>query len=163
MSLLEMVQWMQHTSFSADLRETLWFPAIETVHVIGIAFVLGTAGILDLRLIGAILKKLPVSAVHEQLLPLTWVGFAAMFSSGIFLVLSEPLKCYNSGYAWTKLVLLILAGLNALAFERGIYTRIAEWDNSSETPFRAKLAGYFSLVLWVGIVAAGRAIAYVTL
>jgi hypothetical protein len=145
------------------LRETLWFPVIETVHVIGIAFVLGTAGILDLRLIGVVLKKQPVSAVHEQLLPLTWGGFLAMFSSGILLVWSEPVKCYKSIYAPIKLTLLILAGLNALAFERGIYTRIAEWDTSLVTPVRAKMAGYFSLALWVGIVAAGRAIAYVTI
>ncbi len=118
-------------------------------------------GILDLRLIGVVLKKLPVSAVHEQLLPLTWAGFTAMFSSGIFLVWSEPLKCYKSVYAPIKLVLLILAGLNAMAFERGIYRKIADWDNASVTPVRAKMAGYFSLALWVGIVAAGRAIAYV--
>jgi len=86
-----------------------------------------------------------------------------MVVSGVFLVWSEPVKCYRSIWAPIKLGLLILAGLNALAFEMGIYRKIVEWDDNVKPPLKARLAGYFSLALWVGIVAAGRAIAYVTI
>jgi hypothetical protein len=57
-------------------------------------------------------------------------------------------------------VLLALAGLNALIFHRTIYRDAAAWDPASVAPFRARLAGLLSLVFWIAIIAAGRAIAY---
>jgi hypothetical protein len=57
-------------------------------------------------------------------------------------------------------VLLSLAGLNALIFHLTIYRRSAEWDGMPVAPMRARLAGLASLVLWIGIIAAGRSIAY---
>ena len=59
-----------------------------------------------------------------------------------------------------KMVLLALAGLNALIFHLTIYRDVANWDPGSEPPARARLAGLLSLVFWIGVIAAGRAIAY---
>jgi hypothetical protein len=57
--------------------------------------------------------------------------------------------------------LLLLAALNALIFHWGVYRNVLQWDDAAVTPFRAKLAAALSLTLWVGIIAAGRAIGYV--
>jgi hypothetical protein len=56
-----------------------------------------------------------------------------------------------------KLILLALAGLNALTFHLTVYRQAVEWD---VIPRRARLAGMVSLLLWIGIIAAGRSIAY---
>jgi hypothetical protein len=56
--------------------------------------------------------------------------------------------------------MLVLAGLNVLIFNATIGRRTAEWDLAVKTPAAAKIAAVISLVLWVAIVAAGRAIAY---
>ena len=73
MSVLSWAQWLQATPTRAAIRESLWFPIIETVHVLGIAFVLGTVGILDLRLLGFGMRRQPVSQVAEQLIAIDLV------------------------------------------------------------------------------------------
>ena len=70
------------------------------------------------------------------------------------------MKTYHSFWAPIKLGLLILAGLNAWIFQIGVYKNVDKWDNAAVPPLGAKLAGALSLVLWVGIVMAGRLIAY---
>jgi hypothetical protein len=160
MSLLGLAQQLQAWPSSTAIRETLWYPIIESVHVLGIVFVLGTAGVLDLRLLGRVMQRQPVSQVAQQLLPWTFGGFAIMMLSGLVLVYTEPVKTYHSLWAPIKLGLLILAGLNAWIFQIGVYRSVDQWDNAAVTPLGAKLAGAVSLVLWVGIVMAGRLIAY---
>ena len=58
------------------------------------------------------------------------------------------------------MIFLVLAGLNVLIFNATIGRKVAEWDMASKTPSAAKIAAVVSIVLWVAIVAAGRAIAY---
>lgn len=160
MSLLSLAQQIQAWPSSTAIRETLWYPIIESVHVLGIVFVLGTAGVLDLRLLGRVMGRQPVSQVAQQLLPWTFGGFAIMMLSGLVLVYTEPVKTYHSFWAPIKLGLLILAGLNAWIFQIGVYRSVEQWDRVAVPPLGAKLAGALSLVLWVGIVMAGRLIAY---
>jgi hypothetical protein len=160
MSLLSLAEQLQALPSSTAIRETLWYPIIESVHVLGIAFVLGTAGVLDLRLLGRVIRRQPVSQVAQQLLPWTFGGFAIMMLSGLILVYTEPVKTYHSLWAPIKLGLLILAGLNAWIFQVGVYKNVDQWDTAAVPPLGAKLAGALSLVLWVGIVMAGRLIAY---
>ena len=67
---------------------------------------------------------------------------------------------YHSPAFRIKLILLALAGLNALIFHRTIYRDVANWDPAAVAPSRARLAGMLSLIFWIAIIAAGRAIAY---
>ena len=73
---------------------------------------------------------------------------------------NEAVKLYASPAFRIKLVLLSLAGLNALIFHRTIYRQAANWDTAPVAPPGARLAGLLSLILWICIIAAGRAIAY---
>jgi hypothetical protein len=59
------------------------------------------------------------------------------------------------------MIMLVLAGLNVLIFNATIGRKVAEWDLNPTTPGAAKAAAVVSIVLWVLIIAAGRAIAYV--
>jgi hypothetical protein len=58
------------------------------------------------------------------------------------------------------MIFLVLAGLNVLIFNATIGRKVAEWDMAPKTPRAAKIAAVISIVLWVAIVAVGRAIAY---
>jgi hypothetical protein len=158
--LLRLCQWLNDTSIGTAIRESIFvFPIIETVHVLGIALLVGTVAILDLRLVGLLLKNEPVSRIAAQILPLTWAGFVVMFASGFLLFWAEAAKSYSNPAFRLKLVLLALVGLNPLLFHCTIYKSVAHW-NESVTPFRAKLAAILSLSLWSAIIVAGRAIAY---
>jgi hypothetical protein len=154
-------EWLGNTPGSIALHEGLWaYPLIESVHVLALCLFLGTAIMLDLRLLGATLRSVRVSEVAQRLLPWTFVGFVLMVASGVLLVYGIPVRTYHSLFFRAKVVMLILAGLNAWVFHNTIYRRVAEWDLDPVPPKRAKAAAIFSLVLWAWIIIAGRMIAY---
>ncbi len=160
MSLLQICQWLNDTALATAIRESdLMFPIIETVHVLAIALLAGTVAIVDLRLLGLVLKREKVSRIAGQVLPLTWVGFAAMFISGALLFLAEASKSYANPAFRLKILLLLLAGLNPLVFHSTVYKKVGQWDEARPTPPRARLAAALSLTLWSAIIVAGRAIA----
>lgn len=161
MSLLQICQWINDTGVATALRESdLVFPIVETVHVLAIALLAGTVAIVDLRLLGLVLKRQRVSQVAGQVLPLTWAGFAAMFVSGVLLFMAEAAKSYANPAFRVKMLLLLIAGLNPLVFHSTIFRSVAAWDEAPTTPRRARAAAVLSLTLWSGIIVAGRAIAY---
>jgi hypothetical protein len=152
---------LNDTQLATAIRESeIVFPLIETVHVLAIALLAGTVAIVDLRLLGLILKRERVSQVAGQILPLTWVGFVAMIASGVLLFLAEASKSYYNPAFRFKMLLLIVAGVNPLIFHRTIYRNVSLWDEAAVAPARARLTAYLSLTLWSGIIVAGRAIAY---
>lgn len=161
MDLLSFCQWLDSTRLNAAMRMSLWFfPTFDTIHTLGIVLVAGTIMLVDLRLLGLALRSHPVAAVVERVVPWTLWGFALMFVTGASLFSSEAVKLYHSPAFRIKLVLLALAGLNALIFHRTIYRDVANWDHGSVAPLRARLAGLLSLAFWIAIIVAGRAIAY---
>ncbi len=128
--------------------------------MLGITLLVGTIAILDLRLLGFILKKERVSQVARQILPLTWSGFAIMALSGALLFWADAAKNYLNSAFRVKVLLLILVGLNPLLFHLSIYRRVERWDLAPVTPIQARITAFLSLTLWGGIIIAGRAIAY---
>jgi hypothetical protein len=161
MSLLSVCEWLQETSFSTGIRESVWvFPILESTHLLSLAISVGTIMFVDLRLVGASMKRVPVSDVIDQLQPWTLGGFALTFVTGILLMLSEPLRCYHSAFFNIKLVLLALLGINALVFHRTVYRSVAKWNEATRMPFRARMAGWVSLTFWLAVIALGRGIAY---
>jgi hypothetical protein len=143
------------------MRQSLWiFNVTETTHTLGIILVAGTIMLVDLRLLGVGLRRERVSEVVARIVPWTLSGFCLMFLTGAWLFAGEASKLYHSPAFRIKLVLLSLAGLNALIFHLTVYRRAAEWDGVPVLPIGARMAGLLSLFLWTGIIAAGRAIAY---
>jgi hypothetical protein len=160
-NLLSICQWLEKTPAAAAMRNSLWaFDITETTHTLGIVLVAGTIMLVDLRLLGMGLRREPVSHVISRIVPWTLSGFVLMFLTGAWLFSAEASKLYHSPAFRIKMVLLSLAGLNALIFHLTVYRRAPEWDDMPVAPVRARLAGLFSLVLWIGIIAAGRSIAY---
>src|SRR6202790_5790921 len=97
MSLLQTAQWLQETSLSVSIRESiLAFPLLEGGHLLGISVSAGTIAISDLRMMGLIFKKESASDVFHQLIPWITAGFVMMMITGTLLLISEPIKCYNS-------------------------------------------------------------------
>jgi len=161
MSLLGFCQWLEKTPWSVALHESLWvYPIVESVHVLTLCLFLGTAVMLDLRLLGVTMRRIPVSEVMGQLLPWTTAGFALMVLSGGLLFYAIPVRTYLNVFFRIKIVMLILAGLNAWVFHSTVYRRVADWDLDAAAPKGARVTAALSLALWAGIVIAGRMIAY---
>jgi hypothetical protein len=156
-----MAQAIEASRIGTGIRESMWaFPILNLVHLLGLMVAAGTVIYWDLRLLGLGLKRSPVSDLGSQLLPWTWGGFGVMLISGLLLAWCEAGRLYNNFFFRTKAVLLLLAGLNVLIFHLTVYRSVPAWDSSPITPVRARIAGGLSLLLWLGLIAAGRAIGY---
>lgn len=161
MSILTFCHWLERTPGAVAIRESMWmFGVLISIHVLSLGVFFGTVTMLDLRLLGQGMRTTPVSDLVNRLLPWTRVSFALMALSGGLLVWSEAVKCYTSNSFRIKIVLILLAGVNILVFHRQTYRTVTAWDHTVHLPARARLAGFLSLLLWTGVLAAGRAVGY---
>jgi hypothetical protein len=159
--LLALCKWLEQTWVGRDVRESLWlFPAIETVHLLGMAALLAIVTVLDLRLLGWIMPNQRVSELMRRLLPWAWAAFAFQVVTGVVLFSSEAVKVYDNPAFQVKIVLILLAGAHALIFHLTVRRNVATWDDTPVPPLGAKIAGCISLLLWIGIVASGRFIGF---
>jgi uncharacterized protein YacL len=162
MSPLAFFEWLADTSWSVDLHESQYaYSIIESVHVWAMSVFFGSVVMFDLRLLGWIMRKAPVSEVVDRLVPWTIGAFVVMVISGTLLFYAIPLRSYQNIFFRAKMILLLLAGLNVWVFHSRVYPKVvAEWDGEGVPPRAARRAGAFSLVLWISIVVSGRMIAY---
>ncbi len=159
-TLFELCQWLNDLPWSTALSESdNAFPLIETAHVLAVALFAGTVVTVDLRVTGWVLRSVPVSRVAGALLPWTWVGFALMVVTGLPLFASEAVHLYANPAFRLKMVLLGLAGLNALLFHGTIYRRVGDWERQGVAPWPARAFAATSILLWTGVIVSGRMIA----
>ena len=160
-TLMPWIQWLQDLPWTPALRDSAWgYPAVETSHVVSIAMFAGFVVMMDLRLVGLAFRDTPFSYVQSRLFPWQMVGMALSSITGLALLVIDPLRFYNNVFFWAKVAMLLIAGVNAVAFHLTTYQSVAVWDRDSRTPFPARVAGMASLALWAGIIVSGRLIAY---
>jgi hypothetical protein len=154
-------QSIQDTGLLTAMRESAWvYPFVLSTHLTCIAVFGGLILLTDLRLLGVALRGASVSDVVQGLRPWKWLGFIIMVTCGLLLGGAKAETYCNNPYFQTKITLLTLAGVHALFFRRSVYRNTAELDRLKVMPGTAKLAGALSIVIWVGILSAGRWIAY---
>ena len=153
--------WLGDTPWSVALLESLYvWPLVESTHVLALGLFVSTTVMMDLRLVGLGFRSVPVRAFTGRLLPWTHLGFAIMTATGLLLFYSQPLRYYHNVFFRVKVVVLILAGINAFIFHRGAHRRAAEWGDDALPPRGARVAGTVSLAAWTFVVVTGRLIAY---
>jgi hypothetical protein len=163
MSLLAFFEWLAETPWSVDLHESRYaYPIIESVHVWTMAVFFGLAVMFDLRLMGWTFRKVPIPEFNRRVLPWTVAAFVIMVISGTLLFFAIPLRSYQNIFFRLKMVLLVLAGLNAWFFHARVYPRVIAGPDDGVTKGAkgARIAGAVSLALWIGVVFSGRMIAY---
>ena len=149
------------TSWSAQLQasERLWM-VLEGTHVITIMLFAGTILFVDLRLLGIVLRKVPVSQVADNVLPLTVGGFAVMAVTGVLLFFAQPLEYFHSLIFRFKILFLVVAAINIFWFHYKVQRSRAEWDARAVPPFSARVSATMSIALWILVIATGRYAAY---
>jgi hypothetical protein len=135
------------------------FPTVESFHIMGLVLVIGSIMWLDFRLLGFSSTK-SVTKVSQDVMPFAWVGAIVSMSTGVILWTSEAAHLYINPAFQLKMLMILLIGVNATFFELVTRRNVKEWDINTGTPFAAKLAGLLSICLWMGVVVAGRWIAY---
>jgi len=152
--------WLEKSAWAAAIRQSNWlYQWLEIGHIAGIALLVGAAFLFDLRLLGNS-RFLPISGLARYLLPWSRRGLILIVPTGILLFITNAGALGQDPTFGLKMLLLVLAGLNATVFHVLTYPKVSHWDVNQSTPLKAKLAAVFSLVLWTAIIACGRLLAY---
>jgi hypothetical protein len=160
-SLLRFCEWLAATPGSIALHESRYlYLIVLSVHVLTLCIFVGTAAMIDLRLLGLTMPTVRVSEVVTRLLPWTAAGFLVMIVSGALLFYAAPLLRYQNIFFRAKMVTLVLAGVNVWVFHNTVYRRVAEWDLDPVPPRPARIVGGLALVLWAVLITLGRLIPY---
>ena len=133
---------------------------LEGTHVLSLMLFAGTIFVVDLRLLGVIFKKTPVSVISDRILPLTVFGMVIMVATGAALVFAKPLLYYHNIWFRLKLIFLAVAFINIIVFHFRVQRNIAAWDSAPKPPASARVSAAVSLGCWILVIAFGRFIAY---
>jgi hypothetical protein len=169
--LIDFCSWLQQSPFSQILQNVEWIvPAVQTVHILCIGAVISAALALALRQFGLLAADQPLTRVAAQFLRVIWLALPILLVTGALLIAAEPRRSLASPAFQLKMALLVcVAGLLLLYQSR--IGRLARSSTGAATgaagaaaiaaTFRAgKAITVGALLLWVGIIFAGRWIAY---
>lgn len=160
MYLSEVFTWLESSAVAVYIRRSdFLFPALETVHILGFVVLAGSALMFDLRLLG-FSKKTSVRAFAAHLLPWARRSLLLVIPSGFLLFVTEAVALSNSPIFGIKLILILLALLNAGFFHAFVFPTVHEWDALKHTPPLGRVAAILSIALWGSVIACGRFIAY---
>lgn len=159
---LELIlRWLQDCTLGDAVRSTpFMYPTLESLHILGIAVLVGPAFAFDLRLLGVGRRLVSVTKAARYLLPVSHLGLAIAVVTGILMFSAQAVGVAGSGAAPWKLGLLLLAGLNVLVFHRGVYHRVDALADADATPVAARISAIVSMSTWTGVIFAGRFLAY---
>lgn len=155
--------WLVDTLSSATTVATFmnskWgWPAMESLHFIGLTLLFGSIAAWDLRLIG-IARRVPLVEFH-RLIPFAVLGFAMNAATGSTFLMTEPNQyIYNPAFH-LKLLFLALAGLNVLVFYLMVFRRVQALGPGAATPPLARLNGALSLIFWLSVIVCGRMLTF---
>src|ERR1700730_17715804 len=125
MSFLAFFERLADSPWSVGLHESeIAYSLIESFHVWSLCLFFGMTIMFDLRLLGWIMRDVPVSEVIRRLQPWTIAGFILMVISGTLLFYAIPLRSYQNLFFRGKMILLLLAGLNAWFFHARGYPKV---------------------------------------
>jgi hypothetical protein len=139
-------------NFLAALKSSVWaYPALEVMHICGIALLLGNLVLLEMRVFGHG-AKLDVKALASLSLGIAATGFLLAAASGLLMFSSQAAELLTNRAFTLKMVLLMLAGCNAAWFHgRGSLEKIDAV---------ARIQMVVSSIIWLAVVVCGRWIAY---
>jgi len=159
---MDFLAWLESTALATVVAENLWaYPLLETLHAVGMVMLVGSLGLINLRVLGY-KPALPIAGM-QTLLRLAWIGFTLNAISGVALFTSDAVHFFSSYTFRIKLVLIALGGLDAAFVTRKIFPdsraeSSGEFAVEADAPTKALAAA--SLAFWIGAVIAGRLIAY---
>jgi hypothetical protein len=137
-------------------KHAQWFFAIdETIHIMALGMLIGTLLIVDLRLLGLGMRRQTVAQLARDLAPWTVLGVALMIATGVPMFMSEAVKLSRSSPFFYKMIFLSCAVTLHFTLHRKAIA-----SSTSQGSGLGKLAASLSLMCWLGVALAGRAIAF---
>jgi hypothetical protein len=156
---MDILVWLENTFIANAIRTIPWlYPTFETGHYIGLSLLVGGIMLIDLRVLG-FARALPLKSMIG-LLPFVWVGFLINVFTGSMLFIYGATNFGPNRAFQLKMAFLVVAGLNALAFDIAVRRSGGDWVVADRPPSLVKGFATLSLIFWVCVVTTGRWMAY---
>lgn len=158
--MAEWFQWLEQTPASTAIAESIWlFPLLEGSHILALPLSVGMIVFFDLHLLGLTLAGSRAATVMTEMLRWAKGGFAVMFVTGALLLMCHAGRAYANPFFRAKVIFLLVLGINALVYQVVFFPKMAQWG-AGRAPAGAKVCAVVSLVVWIGVIVAGRTMAY---
>ena len=149
---------LQESGFGFAIRDSTWFyPTANLTHILGLALLIGSILILDLRILG-VGRWVSVDALARLTTPFSILGICLMLMSGSVLFSADAAALSTNPTFQLKMATLAVALLNAVLFRVFWQRRIVGWADDAPAP--AKLQAGLSGIAWLLVASCGRLIAY---
>jgi hypothetical protein len=153
--------WLAATSLSHTIQTTGWvIPTLQTIHILSVAIVFSSAVLVDLRLWRLLNRDVPLPEVTRRFLPVIWPVLVVLLITGGLLIIGEPHRSLLNSTFYIKMGLLAFAILLTAWLQWSVSSSPNFWDKDRGRHMAGQLAASVSMVVWCGILFAGRWIAY---
>ena len=135
-------------------------PIAQSFHIAGIAVMMGTIVMIDLRILGLAVLSQNISEMIHRLMPWVLGALLVNATSGLLFVVARPYRYFYNPVVAIKFSLLVPAVILALFVHGRALSESGYWERSRGRRLASRGIACVSLVLWIGVVLAGRWIAY---
>jgi hypothetical protein len=154
-----MFEWLENTTAALWVGESLWgYPIMLGLHAVGLAIVVGTFLMRDLRLIGCF-EGIQYESL-DGLRKLGWSGFAVNAISGCFLFSSQATTFATSTPFLLKIAMIFIAAVLAAVIQNRMRDEATSWDGTGAVTGSVRVLAVASIAMWMGAIIAGRLTAY---
>ena len=159
--LNEFCNWLAATPLSHTIQTAGWIiPALQTVHILSVAVVFSSAILVDLRIWQLLERDVPLGEITRRFLPTIWPILFILLSTGSLLIIGEPRRSLLNSTFYLKMTLLAVAIVLTVALQRSTSSSPNFWERNRSRRIAGRLAASVSILVWCGILFAGRWIAY---
>lgn len=153
--------WLQNTPLAIAIADSpIAFPWIESFHVMAAAIVVGLLIYVDLRLLGRHATGRQVTKMSAASLPWIWGAFCISVVTGVLMFSQTAVKYSTNKLFLTKMILLVVAGINMGVFHFSTWKSVDKWDLQLPPPSSVRFAGAASLMLWLAVIVVARWIGF---
>jgi hypothetical protein len=152
--------WLRATPLSLAIASHDWvIPAVQSLHIITIAALIGSVMVINLRLLGLIETGQTVRALMDHYLPVVAISILVLALTGAVLIIGEPTRALFRITFWLKMALILVAAILTWGLARLSRTAWGLSGGAGAT-WALKSGAVVALFLWAAIIFAGRWIGY---
>lgn len=156
----DLIALLSASSLNSFITSTIWvWPVMEMIHFLGLCLLFGSLLLIDLRLLGFAPSVSPLSV--ERFLMFSVLGFAMNLVTGVLFLIGDPGRYLVNIAFQLKMLLILLAGLNALMYPLAIKPKLLAGMNSADLSTGLRCVAALSLLFWTCVIILGRMIPYV--
>ena len=160
-AMRDVSKWLAATPLSHAIQTAGWIiPTLQTIHILAVAVLFSSAVIVDLRLLRLLQRDVPLPEVARRFLPVIWPVLLLLLVTGSLLIIGEPRRSLLNTTFYFKMASLAAAVVVTIGLQWSIASMPEFWERNLPRRLAGGLAATVSILIWCGVLFAGRWIAY---